>query len=94
MPRASRWIVTIRHDFIASKLLGPQAVRRPSSVVQVADVARPIIQSTPKKSGGNMAPKKRKSQAKKPKLRKRIKLRNEKPNGPSPLLKFGFKKKK
>ena len=44
---------------------------------------------TQAKSGGNMAPMKRKPQAKKAKSRKQMKLRNEKPTGPSPLLKFG-----
>ena len=83
-----------KKNFIASKLLGPQAVARHSSVVKVADMARPIVKSTPKKSGGNMAPLQRKPQAKeKAKSRKCIKLQNEKPTWPSPLLKFGFKKK-
>lgn len=80
-------------NFVASKLLRPRPVERPSSVEKVAEIARPIVQSVPKKSGGNMAPVKRKPQAKKAKSRKRMKLRNEKPAGPSPLLKFGFKKK-
>ena len=83
-----------KKNFIASKLSGPQAVGSSSSVVKVADVAGPIVQSDPKKSGGNMAPMKRKPHAKKPKSRKRMKLRNEKPTGPSSLLKFDFKKKK
>ena len=53
-----------------------------------------IAQLASKKSGGNMAPMMRKPQAKKPKFRKRIKLRNEKTIGPSPLLEFSFEKKK
>ena len=54
-----------KKNFIASKLLGPQAVGSSSSVVKVADVAGPIVQSDPKKSGGNMAPMKQKPQARK-----------------------------
>ena len=82
-----------KKNFIASKVLGTKAVGKPPSAVKIARVAPPIVR-TPKKSGGNMSSKKRKSQATKPKSRKRKKLRNEKPNGPSPLLRFGFKKKK
>ena len=84
-----------RERYIAARALAPQAVGRPSKYLHVNDV----IQPAPKFQSGNGDPKpaKRKiGKAKRPmrKKQKRVgKIRDEKPKGASPLLKFGFRQK-
>ena len=77
----------------AARALAPQAVGRPSIYLHINDV----IQSAPKfqSSNGRSKPVKRKiGKTKRPvrKKQKRLeKIRDEKPKGASPLLKFGFR---
>ena len=79
----------------AARALAPQTVGRPSIHLHVNDV----IQPAPKfqSSNGRSKPVKRKIEKAKQPMRKKQKrlrkIRDEKPKGASPLLKFGFRPK-